>query len=437
MLYIATDLENKNWLVYLLEELRRINGAEFDIEIIDADQKREGNVLYYTKSFTGSPAIVNKSDVLLSSKTVKVSDDIFIVDGTQTDDSRFEEECDIFWNAFVFLSRLEEHVSVKQGRTINSYSFKHSRSDKATFEVPVVNNLFNRLEMIISKYFPDCRFHEGAKPIIELSHDVDYINKTLQFRLRRFGLSVINSLKNIHKPKFFLKHISSGWKFLTANTSYWCFDYWQDLEKRLERKSIFYVYVKTKSRNIKNWLINPSYDISRNIKLQKTLHALGKEGFQIGLHGSYQSAVDREALAREKRILENILGHKVDRVRQHWLRYEEDVTPYVHNELFEYDSTLGWNDAIGFRSGCASRYKPYDHKAQKGFDFFETPQVIMDGNIFDHDDDDREEIIKRAFSLLERLKRCKNAHAAISWHQRSSSADYQWHKVYEELANSI
>ena len=167
------------------------------------------------------------------------------------------------------------------------------------------------------------------------------------------------------------------------------------------------------------------------------MHALGKEGFQIGLHGSYQSAVDREALAREKRILENILGHKVDRVRQHWLRYEEDVTPYVHNELFEYDSTLGWNDAIGFRSGCASRYKPYDHKAQKGFDFFETPQVIMDGNIFDHDDDDREEIIKRAFSLLERLKRCKNAHAAISWHQRSSSADYQWHKVYEELANSI
>ena len=86
MLYIAKDLENKNWRVYLLEELRRINGAEFDIEIIDADQKREGNVLYYTKSFTGSPAIVNKSDVLLSSKTVKVSDDIFIVDGTQTDD---------------------------------------------------------------------------------------------------------------------------------------------------------------------------------------------------------------------------------------------------------------------------------------------------------------------------------------------------------------
>ena len=437
MLYIATDLENKNWLVYLLEEFRRINGAEFDISVIDIHQKTEGNVLFYCKSFGGSPAIVNKSDVLLSSKTAKVSDDIFIVDGTQTDDSRFEEKYDILWNAFVFLSRLEEYVSANQGRTISSYSFRHSRRDKETFEVPVVNNLFTRLEAIISKHFPDCQFNESSKPVIELSHDVDYIRKTLQFRLRRFGIAIINSIKNIHKPKVFLKHTSSAWKFLIANTSYWCFDYWNDLEKRLERRSTFYVYVKTKSKNIRNWLINPSYDISQNIKLQKTLRALDQEGFQIGLHGSYQSAVDQEALAREKKILENILGHKVEKVRQHWLRYDERLTASLHNKLFKYDSTLGWNDAIGFRSGCASCYRPYDHEAQKGFDFLEIPQAIMDGNIFDHDDDSWEEIIKRAFSLLERLKRCKNAHAAISWHQRSCSDDYQWHKVYEELVGSI
>jgi len=159
------------------------------------------------------------------------------------------------------------------------------------------------------------------------------------------------------------------------------------------------------------------------------------DGFEIGLHGSYQSAVDAKVLGEEKEILESVLDRKINKVRQHWLRYDEHSTPSAHSQLFEYDSTLGWNDRIGFRSGCASHYRPYNHKTQRGFDFFETPQVVMDGNIFDYDGSRREKIVKKIFSLFEELPKCSNAHISISWHQRTCSTDYRWHNVYESLVS--
>ena len=52
-----------------------------------------------------------------------------------------EYNYDIFWNAFVFLSRLEEYWKEKNKKQIKSYVKNHPRKEKATFDVPVVNNL--------------------------------------------------------------------------------------------------------------------------------------------------------------------------------------------------------------------------------------------------------------------------------------------------------
>ena len=109
------------------------------------------------------------------------------------------------------------------------------------------------------------------------------------------------------------------------------------------------------------------------------------------------------------------------------------ISRHIHNELFEYDSTLGWNDLMGFRSGCASRYRPYDHKNRKAFDFFETPQILMDSIIFGHSYCGFAQKAAIAIELIEKVKRYKNSYISVSWHQRSCSTDYGWNTEYEKI----
>lgn len=434
MLNIVTDLQDNRWLSYILEEFSRINRAEFPIQVVS--QKRSNsstNVIRYRSNPSEGICIPNRSHIQPNGKTKKLSDDILVLHGTTVGDNRFLCAYDLFWNAFVFLSRLEECLSEKGGKKIRSYSFNHPREDKSTFDIPVVNHLFNELEKLIKKNFPNLPFGQKQEPIIEYSHDVDYIRKTLQLRLKQTVFNGFNTFKSIFKPVLFSKQIRKTISFFISNPSYWCFDYWKELEKKVNVRSLFYVYAKTGKKNLKSWLLDPSYDIATNVKLQKKLQQLIHEGFEVGLHGSFYSATDQEKLSKEKTTLENAIRTDVQKVRQHWLSYEESTTPYIHNNLFRYDSTVGWNDRIGYRSGIAGRYRPYDHNKQQPFDYMVTPQVIMDANIYDYGADHSKALSIKGIELLEDLRQFKSAHISISWHQRVCNNDYRWHGLYEKI----
>jgi len=438
MISIKTNLKNTNWLKYIIEQFKNINLTNFEIEVIDIEEKEKfPNVIFYTDTYKqNSLNIFNSNEVLPNGKIEYLGKDLYVLENTNTQDNNFELNYDIFWNAFVFLSRYEEFLSEKDGKNIYSYSLNHSRVDKYSFDIPIVNILFNELEDFLKSNFSDLDFGKSQKPVIDLSHDVDYINKTIQLRLKQTVFNCFNTIKSITQPKKFFKNLTKTLKFAFSNPSYWCFDYWQNLEKKCNKTSTFYIYVKNGSKNFKSWLIDPSYDIKTNIKLQNKLKELHKDGFQIGLHGSYESAKDFNRLKEEKEILEQTLGIKITKTRQHWLNYFETITPSFHENLFKFDSTLAWNDKIGFRSGCANLYKPYDFKNDKAYDHQVIPQIIMDSNVYDYTDD--EEIFQKAKNMIKMSKEVsKTTHISISWHQRVCNSDYNWHLFYEEILNGI
>lgn len=435
MLCIATDLKDNRWLQYIFEEFSRINMAEFPIQVHNfeqGDQKKE-NIIYYNRECSYNICIPNRSYVRPWRKVQWLSKKIFIIKDTFVNDWGGLCNYDIFWNAFVFLSRLEEYQSEENERKIHSYSRNHPRIKKSTFDVPVVNHLFDELERLIKQYFPALPFGNRQKPMIELSHDVDYVDKTIQLKLKHTAFNGFNTLKAIASPTRCICLAQKTLTFLFSNPSYWCFDYWEKIEKKHNVRSVFYVYVKTRKKSIKSWLLDPSYDVATNSRLKKKFRQLIDEGFEIGLHGSFCSATDDVKLSEEKTVLEEIIETKVDKVRQHWLRYEERETPYIHANLFKYDSSLGWNDRMGFRSGIAGRYRPYDHMNNKPFNYMITPQVIMDANIYDYGADDVECLSKKAINILEGLCKFKSAYVSISWHQRVCSSDYGWHGLYEKV----
>jgi len=435
MLSIATDLKDNRWLQYILEEFIRINVAEFRIRVCNVEQVNEsnGNIIYYNKNCTNKLTIPNRSYVNIQGNVLWLSKEIFIIKDTIVNGWEGEYNYDIFWNAFAFLSRLEEYQEEKNEKQINSYAKNHPRKEKATFDVPVVNNLFNELELSIKKYFPKLPFGSKQKPVVELSHDVDYIKKTSQLRLKQTAFNGYNTLKAFKNPSIFIHKAQIALSFLFSSTSCWCFDYWESLEKKYLKRSVFYIYVQTEKKDLKSWLIDPSYDVRTDKKLQLKLKQLIYDGFEIGLHGSYYSAADEKRLVHERAILEDVIGKRVEKIRQHWLRYEERITPVLHNKYFKYDSTIGWNDRIGFRSGCACRYRPYDHDKQQPFEYMVTPPVIMDSAIFDYEAKRIELQANKALLMIKDIQSLKTSHISISWHQRVCNDDYRWHKLYEKI----
>lgn len=101
-------------------------------------------------------------------------------------------------------------------------------------------------------------------------------------------------------------------------------------------------------------------------------------GGEIGLHGSYLAARDTSLLADEVHALE-ALGAEVRGQRYHYLRVDphSNLAPLPKLGV-RYDSTLGFPDAPGFRSGIAHPYRPWDLGADRPLDLVEIPLAVMD-----------------------------------------------------------
>ncbi|MEM7161487.1 MAG: hypothetical protein AAF487_03510 [Bacteroidota bacterium] len=424
MLYIQAHKEHHHWLNYLMDEFRRIEGAEFQIGIGEKETESRLNLRYNSSE---------KSDVHLSiqdnpyPKFEWIENGLFILEGTQKRGKK-NIDYDLFWNSFYFLSRRNEWLLEQSGKKVQSYSNKTGIKDEKIWQLPIVNMYFGILKSYIAKNFPELKFSENQRPTIELSHDLDYIKKTSSLRLKQSAFQVYNGIRRFH-----LKKIFSGLRFFFTSPIYWNFDFWKELEEKFGLKSVFYVYAKTNKRGLKEWLLDPAYDISTNEKLKTALKDLSQEGWRIGLHGSFNSADSFDLIQKEKAKLESAIHSPITKTRQHWLRYAEAKTPFFHEELFQEDSTLGWNDRIGFRAGIGSKFRPYNHKENRAFKHYVIPQVIMDSNIFDYGYGNEDVIIQQSKAMIIELAKQSNAHFSISWHPRTCHKEYAWQFAYEEL----
>jgi len=439
ILYIVTSLSDTRWLQYILNEFKRINLCEADIQVIpflNHGELASANKIFYSSSYAADVSgicFVDRSQIRPNGKIVYLKDGIYVLDQTSTSDARFAFSGDLFWNAFVFLSRLEEYQLAQDHRSSLSHRILHPREDRKSLMIPIVNLLFNQLEKIIKEHFPQITFGVSARPKIEFSHDIDYLSKSLQFMAKQSILNAYDILRFFPRFSDMGKSFLKSCAFLFSRPSYWTFEYWEEIEKRYHTRSIFYIHAKAVKKNLLTWIIDPNYDLLNHPRLQKKLKQLIDDGFEVGLHGSYLSAVHEDIMAQEKAVLEKVLGRPVTKVRQHWLRYQELTTPYIHDKLFHYDSTLGWNDRIGFRSGCGSQYHPYDHKNQKAFSLIETPQIIMDFNIYQSLVFENKHFMEMSLGIIAHLDQCQSACVAVSWHERACTSDYQWHKTYETI----
>lgn len=443
MILIIITEKKENWLKYIWEQFIEINKFKANyqyltyLEYENSKYKKNNNYIieYSTKKQHKESLWILRRNRFKTDQYTWIKRDLPVYSHSLI---KFDnkDKYDLFFNAFVHLTRYEEWNCEKQKKYIKSYAYRHPRKEKKIWKIPIVNILFNELEQQIKLKFPEIKFGKKETPIIEASHDVDYIDKTPQLLIKQSFLNFYNAIKDLPYFKFrqSISKMKNGLSFLFRDLHCWCFDEWMEMEKELSVKTVYYIYIKTtfsKYQFNKNWLINPSYDIIHNTKLREKCLELISEGHQIGHHGSMLSAVDGNYFNLEKETLQKLLNTEIIKTRQHWLNYRESKTPYIHNRSgIKEDSTIGFNDTPGFRAGIASEYFPYDHQQERKFQFKEIPLVIMDSHIHNNIDGINDMDIEWFFNSMGDVKKFK---VSIDWHQRSISPAYNWAESYRTI----
>ena len=124
----------------------------------------------------------------------------------------------------------------------------------------------------------------------------------------------------------------------------------------------------------KSWkLAFGRYDI-HDKRIVNVIKKLEAGGWEIGIHGSYNSYKDYELLKREKKVLEEIVGHPIRGIRQHYLNTSESTWDIQNRVGLKYDSSWGYTKDIGYKEGKTNPFFPIE-----GSDFCEIPMTIMDG----------------------------------------------------------
>lgn len=314
----------------------------------------------------------------------------------------------------------------RHGRIIFSESFQHKQKI-ANF--PIVNVYISFLKSLFEKIF-----HVSFMPIwpngkqcaIGLSHDVDRPDKYAILKGPYFnrGLTYKNGMPIIIQKMGALKQ-----RLCDKNTDdYWLFEKIMDVEEKLGLRSTFFFA----AANIFDEL-GTRYDVAYDIttpKFVKLFPQLLARGFEIGLHASYNAYQNEGFFIKERQKLAEISKCNIAGLRHHYWHMNKNVdkTLIFHEKAgFEYDSSIAFNEHLGFRRNVALPYYPWSDNLQRPLKTMQLPVFCMDGNLFYHSID-ANEAVQRVTDFIKIIKQYRGI-GIMDWHVRTS---FPMHNEYHD-----
>jgi len=252
-----------------------------------------------------------------------------------------------------------------------------------------------------------------------LTHDIDDIYPPFHHTL----LSMLHSVKGADLDQL-KKH--SLWRFSGKHESpYLNFREIMDIEEEYGAKSSFYFLTAEKDPRRFRYNIEDAGAYMGEIV---------DRGWEVGLHGGYYSYDNYEEMVREKQRLESVLGRPVIGFRNHYLRMKINQSWKMLSKAgFKYDTTLGFNNVVGFRNGMCHPFRPYDTEEDRALDILEIPLNIMDIALFEYADS-----FSHAWEMAKQILDTGakyNGVITVLWHNNifSSPNLKDWKKLYVKI----
>jgi len=293
-------------------------------------------------------------------------------------------------------------------------------------EVPIVNAYLmllrdwveERLNVKAARLLPPRK-----RCTVVLSHDVDRpMDAKFSAVLPQTAAAV---LRGRHRGRAVAHGVVSAAQAVAASVQRprprrWIFHDLVDAEERLGFRSTFFL-APTSRFAATGHALDVAYDLSAP-RFRTLCRFLREHGFEVGLHVGYSVGDDVERLVKEKQRLEDVSGAEVMGGRHHYwhVGYPFWKTLAAHAEAgLRYDSSIGFNDAPGFRLGIAFPYRPWNPLTQSAIGTVQIPPMAMDGAFFYRGDQEVNRAVAHVARLVEELKRWEGV-AALDWHQETS-----------------
>lgn len=163
-------------------------------------------------------------------------------------------------------------------------------------------------------------------------------------------------------------------------------------------------------------------------ELADTIRRLRTAGCEVGLHGIdawLDSSAGREELEEVRRLTS---ASEVG-VRMHWLYYNENSPATLEKAGATYDSTSGYNEAVGYRAGTTQVFKPLGTEQM-----LELPLHAMDTALFylSYLGLSPQEASERLGQIVDHTVQYGGC-VTINWHDRSLAPERLWGDCYRRL----
>jgi hypothetical protein len=155
-------------------------------------------------------------------------------------------------------------------------------------------------------------------------------------------------------------------------------------------------------------------------------------GCEIGLHG-IDAWADSSRGSDELEEIRRITGQKEIGVRMHWLYFDEQSPLTLEKAGASYDSTVGYNETIGYRAGTTQAYK---HPGTSHL--IELPMHLMDTALFftGYLDLSAEEARIPVRDMIDNAIQFGGC-LTVNWHDRSIAPERLWDEFYVDLVADL
>lgn len=280
------------------------------------------------------------------------------------------------------------------------------------------------LEPAVSRYLVenklDVTYPGDRKFAVCLTHDIDVIYPTIPHR----ALSSLHFLRGMDlgglKKELFPNKSKNG------PGTYINFREIMEIEEAYGAKSSFYFMARCPGKKGSGL-----YDLR---SIEDELGHISDRGWEIGLHGGYYAYDDLAEILEEKRNLESVLGKKVTGYRNHYLCFKiPDTWELLARAGFEYDTTLGYNNMVGFRNGMCHPFRPFNLKLGREIDIVEIPLTIMDRTLFSYGGSPAL-AWEKAKLLVDTVERYHGV-ITLLWHNTVFGSPYreEWKRLYSKI----
>jgi hypothetical protein len=317
---------------------------------------------------------------------------------------------DVFGAVFWCLTRYEELARPVRDEHGRFPSSELVAARGGFLDRPVADEHAGVLWTALERVWPRLERPRRA-PRTLLSHDVDWPRSTAGAPLGAVARAAAADLARRRDPALAARRLAS--RAGRARDPNDTFDLVMGLaEARGLRGAFYFIPATTDPR------FDPGYSLD-DPWMRALMRRLHERGHEVGLHPSYATHLDAGATRAEADALRRACARLgIEQAewggRQHFLRWENPVTWRNWEAAgMDYDSTLGFSDAVGFRSGTCREHRTFDLRERRTLRLRERPLVAMEQALVDAGDDEA------ALAAIERLHaRCRRhgGDFTLLWH---------------------